>query len=266
MTGAWQDPGSLPLIIAHRGASELAPENTVPAFVGAARAGADMLEIDVQMTSDGAAVVIHDDTVDRTTDGAGRVADLASDELRHLDAGAWFDPAYAGTPLPRLADVLALLTRYRDLELLLEVKGTWPADPLRAMLGALTEAGLGERVLVQSFTPQTVATAREVAPHLRRGLLIGREEPGLLDLCAELDVVTCNPRGDVLLEQPDLLPTLHGHGLRSMVWTLNEPNHWAAALAAGADGIITDRPDRLRGWLEGQSSTAPLRDGAAAPA
>src|SRR5699024_1336287 len=101
-----------PLVIAHRGASALAPENTMPALVAAALAGADMIEIDLQMAADGSAVVIHDATVDRTTDASGPVADLEPVELRRLDAGGWFDVAFRGTGVPLFYDVLELMVRF----------------------------------------------------------------------------------------------------------------------------------------------------------
>ncbi|MFC7406446.1 glycerophosphodiester phosphodiesterase [Georgenia alba] len=237
-----------PRVIAHRGNSAVAPENTVPAFVSAALAGADMIEIDVQVAGDGAGVVIHDDTVERTTDGSGLVADLDVDEVAHLDAGSWFEPAYAGTGVPLLGDVLDVLRRHPALELLLELKGTWPTEPARDLLGTLD--GLTDRVVVQSASVETMALVRDLAPDVRRGLLIGRYDPGVLDVCEELGVMACNPHGRLLLEHPDLVETLHRRDIQLMVWTLNEAEHWAAAAAAGVDGIITDRPDRLLGWLD----------------
>ncbi|ROR73687.1 glycerophosphoryl diester phosphodiesterase [Bogoriella caseilytica] len=245
-----------PLVIAHRGASSLAPENTIPAMVAAAMDGADMIEIDVQPTADGAAVVIHDDSLERTTDGAGPISALDADEVRHLDAGSWFDPAYRGAALPLLPEVLALLTRHRGSDLLMEVKGTWSPELLAPVIALIDEAGLANRVMVQSFSVETVANLREVAPHLPRGLIVGHmwdatEE--LLDLCEELEVSACNPHGLMLLERPGLVRDCHARGLQVMTWTLNEAPHWAAATAAGVDGIITDRPGRLLGWLEARS-------------
>ncbi|GAA4417194.1 glycerophosphodiester phosphodiesterase [Georgenia halophila] len=246
-----------PLVIAHRGSSAIAPENTMPALVAAALAGADMIEIDVQISADGGGVVVHDDTVDRTTDGSGRVADLGSDEVRHLDAGSWFEPVYARTTMPLFGEVVELLVRYPNLELLLELKGAWPAEPARALLATIRDAGIGGRVLAQSASVDTMATVRELAPELRRGLLVSRFTAEMLDVCTELGVTACNPHGRLLVDHPELVDTLHGWDMQVMVWTLNEAAHWAAATVAGVDGIITDRPDRLLGWLDAQELPPP---------
>ena len=113
-------------------------------------------------------------------------------------------------------------------------------------------AGLTDRVIGQSFWPSTVASLQKVAPDLRRGLLVAETSEDLLAVCAELGVMTCNPAGTVLLAQPGLVAELHDAGLEVMVWTLNEPEQWALALEIGVDAVITDRPDRLRGWLAGR--------------
>lgn len=238
-----------PQVVAHRGNSSVAPQNTLAALEAAWRAGADSIEIDLQLSADGAAVVIHDDTVDATTDGSGAVHDLDLVELRRLDAGSWFSPAYTGQRVPTFAEVTAFLVARRGIDLLLELKGDWPADGVRGVVGAIREAGLGDRVIVQSFSTTTVAVLADVAPDLRRGLLVGEAGEGLLELCAALGVMACNPHGELLRTHPELLPALHGAGLQVMVWTANEPEQWAALTAAGVDAIITDRPDALRGWL-----------------
>lgn len=242
-----------PRVIAHRGNSAVAPQNTLAALEAAWRAGADSIEIDIQHSADGVAVVIHDDTVDATTDGSGAVNDLDLVELRRLDAGSWFSPAYAGQRVPTFAEVIAFLTARRGIDLLLELKGDWPADAARGVGEAIREAGLEGRVIAQSFSTTTVAVLAEVAPDLRRGLLIGEAGTGLLELCADLGVMACNPHGELLRAHPELLAELHGAGLQVMVWTANEPEQWAALTAAGVDAIITDRPDALRGWLSAQT-------------
>ncbi|MFJ4109828.1 glycerophosphodiester phosphodiesterase [Oerskovia enterophila] len=244
MTGAFQ-------VVAHRGNSSVAPQNTLAAFEAAWRAGADSIELDVQLTADGEVVVIHDDTLDATTDGSGRVDGLPLADVRAVDAGSWFAPAYAGQRVPTFAEVVDFLVTHPGIDLLLEVKGDWGPDDVRKVTEPLLRAGLADRVIGQSFWPSTVASLQKVAPDLRRGLLVERSSDDLLATCAELGVMTCNPAGTVLLEQPGLVAALHDAGLEVMVWTLNEPEQWALALEVGVDAVITDRPDRLRGWLSG---------------
>jgi glycerophosphoryl diester phosphodiesterase len=238
-----------PLVIAHRGSSSLAPQNTLAAFESAWRSGADSIEIDIQLDADGAPVVIHDDTVDATTNGSGAVAEMHSDELRRLDAGSWFSPAYAGQRIPTFDEVLELLVAREGIELLLELKGDWDAAGVQVAVDAICRAGLTHRVLAQSFSRETVASLRDVAPEMRRGLLVFEVDHTLLDVCAELGVVACNPHGGLLLDDQTLLPRLQAAGVQVMVWTANEPEHWALLVEARVDAIITDRPDALVGWL-----------------
>jgi glycerophosphoryl diester phosphodiesterase len=248
---------ALPLVVAHRGNSSVAPENTLVAFEAAWRAGADLVEVDLQLTRDGVAVVIHNDTVDATTDGAGRVDDLDAAELRRLDAGTWFSPHYRGARVPTAVELFAFLAERPGLGLLAELKGAWRPEAARQVAEEIEAAGLAERVIVQSFWTETVAALRDVAPELPRGLLVADLPEDLIALCRELRVMTCNPAGSLLRDEPDLVDALHGEGLRTMPWTLNEPAHWDAAVAAGVDAIITDRPDRLRGWLSARATLRP---------
>jgi len=239
-------------VVAHRGSSWVAPQNTLAAFEAAARAGADAIELDVHLTSDGHVVVIHDDTLDATTSGSGWLKDTTLAEVRELDAGAWFSPAYAGQRVPLLSEVVDLLLRHPSVDLLCEVKGEWTPDEAARVTGPLRAAGLADRVVVQSFWPATVDALRAADPGLRRGLLLADVGPDLLDVCTSLDVAMANPHGLLVLQHPDLVDRLHGAGLRVAVWTLDDPAHWAAAVELGVDEIITDRPDRLAGWLAGR--------------
>jgi glycerophosphoryl diester phosphodiesterase len=242
-----------PLVVAHRGNSAVAPQNTLAAFEAAWRSGAHSIEIDIQRTADGHVVVIHDDTVDATTDGQGTVAEMELDAVRALDAGSWFAAAYAGQRVPTFDEVLELLVRRPGTDLLLELKDAWTTEQVRPVTAAIRAAGLADRVVAQSFWPESVAALAEADPELRRGLLVFELPEGGVDAlvarCAELGVVTCNPYGPLLVLHPDLVGRLHAAGLQVQVWTLNEPEHWAAAVALGVDAVITDRPDRLAGWL-----------------
>ncbi|MBK5249893.1 MAG: hypothetical protein JJE50_10780 [Actinomycetales bacterium] len=238
-----------PLVIAHRGNSSVAPQNTLAAFEAAWRAGADMIEMDAQVSRDGVAVVIHDDTLEATSDGNGPVSGHLASELAALDAGSWFAPAYAGQRIPLFEEVVTFLVERPGIDVLLELKGAWDVEPARRVVEAIDAAGLAHRVIAQSFWPRTMRVLAEVGPHLRRGLLIADLTDEVLPLCRELEAVTCNPAGSLLLEHPGLVGEIQAAGMRAMVWTVNEPEHWSQLLAARVDAIITDRPDRLRGWL-----------------
>lgn len=241
-----------PVIIAHRGNSSIAPQNTMAAFEAAWRAGADFIELDIQVTADGDAAVIHNATLDETTSGSGPVADRPAAEIAALDAGSWFSPVYAGERVPLLSDVLEFLRTHDGIGLVLEIKDDWPAGPLERVLDAVAAPFLDGRLVVESFSVATMTAVRDLAPQLRRDLLVDRTDTGLLDLCADVDVSGVGPDGRLLLTQPDLLGRLHDAGLTVTPWTLNEPAQWAIAVEAGVDGIVTDRPDRLAGWLAGR--------------
>jgi glycerophosphoryl diester phosphodiesterase len=246
-----------PAVIAHRGYSAVAPQNTLAAVEAACRAGADAVEIDLQPTADGVGAVIHDETVDATTDGTGKVSALTSDEVLGLDAGSRFSPAFSGQHVPTLDDVLGVLARHPDTDLLLELKGSWGTEQVERVAATIAAATFDSRVLVQSFWPGTVATVRDVAPHLPGGLLVSFDPPGLLRLCERLRVVACNPSVATVANSPRLVSRLHAAGLRVMSWTANDPAAWTTLVSAddgaGVDAVITDRPERFAGWLSGRT-------------
>lgn len=228
----------------------MAPPNTLAAFESAWRAGADSFELDIQMTADGDAAVIHDATLEGTTSGSGLVSEHTAEEIAALDAGSSFSSVFAGEPVPMLSRVVKFLDRHPEIGLVLEIKGDWPREPLQRALELV--ADLHDRLVVESFSVTTMTLARELAPALHRELLIDQLPADLIGLCAELDVRGVGPDGQLLLQHPDLVDELHAAGLRVNVWTLNEPEHWSAAVERGVDGIVTDRPDRLAGWLSGR--------------
>src|SRR5882672_9051969 len=173
-----------PLRVAHRGASARAPENTLAAFAEAVRLGANAIELDVHLTADGVPVVIHDGTVDRTTNGRGDVGRMTLKDLRRLDAGAWFSSRFRGERIPTLEEALEWARGRCGLNL--EIKG--PSGRRRtgaagaggaaglpqvalAVARALRRTGFREPVIVSSFSPQALRAARAHMPHVRLGHL-----------------------------------------------------------------------------------------------
>ena len=233
--------------IAHRGYSAVAPENTLPAFAAAVLGGATFVEFDVRTTADGLPVVIHDRTVDRTTDGSGHVWDLTAAEVAALDAGSWFSPAYAGARVPTLAETLGLLAD-AEPQLLLEIKP--PADEAQVgqIIDLVGKHDLLERTIVQSFDPQVVRTVRDVAPAVRRGLLRLRFEADTVPLARELGVVCCNPAVADVLGDPATVAELIGAGIDVHPWTANDMTAWSSLAGTGVAGLITDRVAELTGW------------------
>ena len=247
-------PTGVPVVVAHRGHSTAAPENTLPAFAAAAAAGAGMIETDVRLTSDGTAVLLHDATLGRTTNLRGRVDRTPADKLAGADAGSWFSCRYRSVPPPTVGDLTAFLGEYPTLGLLLEFKGEWAPRQVEPVADALWAGGLSGRTLVQAFSRRTLAALALAAPDFPRGLLVSRIRPGrggegaLLRFLSRVEAAACNPGGELLRRAPALPGRLRAEGMRLYPWTLDRPAQWRDALAAGADGIITNRPGELAAW------------------
>lgn len=229
-----------PLVIGHRGAAGLAPENTLAGIDRALALGADGVEVDVHRSADGALVVIHDRSVQRTTDGRGDVAELSLAELRALDAGAWFDPAYAGERIPTLDEVLDRVAS-TDVLLFIELKTPQRYPGIEEQVLELVRArGLEERVHVLSFHKPTLRGLVErepgvVASGLWR-LVFPRREASLGVVNAWFRAYRARPRA---------VERAHRRGELAMAWVVNRTEDAAWLTALGIDGVTTDYPDRM---------------------
>ncbi len=230
--------------VGHRGASAYAPENTVAAFEEALRLGAKAVEFDLRLTSDGVPVVLHDETVDRTTSGKGPVAKLSRFELLRLDAGSWMHARFAGTRIPTLDEaLLAIGPRARPV---IELKVDVPAPVL---LAALRKFDLEEEVLVISFEERWLQGLRRASATLPLGLLAEKWSADM-----PLRARRLAPGGEaegVLVLNVDFLGTTQiaaceAQGLEVWCYTANDVGMAAACAAMGVTGIITDRPDLIR--------------------
>ncbi|MFC8762069.1 glycerophosphodiester phosphodiesterase [Streptomyces sp. NPDC057193] len=249
----WMRAAGAPLtVIAHRGASSAAPENTLVSDEVARRGGAVWIENDVQPSKDGVPYILHDTTVDRTTDGTGPVRSLTSAQLDALDAGSWFAPAYAGTRVPTLAAQLADL-RARGGKLLLEIKGRHSRAEVARIVQDVRDQGMTDRVFVQSFDIASLKHTRELAPELPVGLLRGTLDADPVALAEELDLDAYNVSDAALATRPGLVDELHAAGVAVHVWTVDKADRWKALDDLGVDGIITNRPTELGGWSAGRT-------------
>lgn len=240
-------PGEPLRVWAHRGGSSAAPENTAASDEVARRARAEWIENDVQPTKDGVPVILHDATVDRTTDGTGAVRSLTAAQVAALDAGSWFAPAYKGQRVPTLAAQLDGL-KTRGGNLLLEVKGAHTKDSVARIVTEIRSRGMGSRVFVQSFEPQHLRWVRELAPELPLGLLRSTLDPDPVAIAKDLDLSAYNPSDAALATRPAAIAELHAAGVAVNVWTVDDAARWDALEKAGVDGIITNRPAELAGW------------------
>ena len=235
-----------PIVIAHRGASRRAPENTMPAFEAAFADGALWIETDVQPTADDALVLLHDDDVDRTTDGTGAIRALTAADAAMLDTGSWFGDEFVGTRIPLLTELLAEITG--DRRLLLEIKGEHTRDQLALLLDLIERSGTGARVLLQSFELSVLRTLRTLRPRDPFGLLVEVLDADPVATCHALGATAYNPDVTALLRRPAVVAELHAAGIATTPWTADAPDQWAALTALGVDGIITNRPAELVAW------------------
>ncbi|MGW8885847.1 glycerophosphodiester phosphodiesterase family protein [Streptomyces sp. NPDC055749] len=243
-------------VIGHRGASSAAPENTMYAQEVGRRGGADFIENDVQLSKDGVPYLMHDNTVDRTTDGTGDITTLTSDQLDRLDAGSWFAPAFAGAHVPTLAEQLVDL-RTRGGELLLEVKRAQSKSEVAAMIDVVRAERMTDRVFVQSFSRDHLRWVHELAPELPIGLLVGGLDADPVAVAKDLHLSSYNPSGGALDTRPGIVADLHKAGVATMVWTINSAADWKRYDGYGVDGIITDRPTELATWNASRAQARP---------
>ncbi|HUV89759.1 MAG TPA: glycerophosphodiester phosphodiesterase [Anaerolineae bacterium] len=248
------------LNIAHRGASAAAPPNTLAAFKKAIELGADGIEFDVHFSADGVPVVIHDFTVDATTDGSGRVADLTLAQLKQLDAGTRFDPAFTGERIPTLDEVLEAVRGRRgwggELLLNVELKTTSPGDNglERAVITLVEQHSLSRRVLFSSFNPFSLRRAKRIAPHIPAGLLY---DQGLSLPLRRAWLAFLAPHEarhpHYKMVDARYMAWARRRGYRVNTWTVDDPAEMRRLVGLGVNGIITNVPDVLRSVLESQA-------------
>ncbi len=244
-----------PLIIAHRGASAYAPENTLAAFDLAVAQGADLIEFDVHLSADDQPVIIHDDTLARTTDGAGRVRDLSLRALKRLDAGRWYGAQFRGQ---RLQSVGEVLERYRGrVGFAIELKAggiTYPGVEDRVV--SLVEIyDVVDQSLILSFDRSALAAVAHRAPELRRVLLLDSGADADRE-CAGVDPASNTGAVGLAVELASVgrVNAARAANLGVYVWTVNDESAIGRLSALDVAGIITDVPDRARAHLVSNQS------------
>ena len=221
--------------IAHRGASAYAPENTIAAFDLAIEMGADAIETDVQLTRDRHLVLFHDSTIERTSDGAGRVGDHTLVELQALDIGGWFAPEFAGARILTLHT--ALETYLHQIPFVLEIK-----DPAAA-LPMIETIPVTDRIEVTSFDWDALIAAKNRVPHFAYGFLTPRFDDEEIDRCVVAGLQQICPHADVVTAE--LVVKAHQMGLTVRAWGLSNRDQIAHLTTSGVDGTTCNWPD----WL-----------------
>jgi len=240
-----------PLNLAHRGASVVAPPNTLAAFKKAVELGADGVEFDVQLSADGVPVVVHDFTVDATTDGSGRVADLTLAQLQELDAGSAFDPAFTGERIPTLEQVLETMGHRLFLNIELKTLSLRSDGLEQAVVAQIERHGQNANVLFSSFNLLSLRRVKRVAPQLPVGLLYTSNLPRPLQrawLACLSHAEAHHPEHTMV--DARLVAWVRRRGYRLNTWTVDDPAEMRRLIDLDVDGIITNVPDVLREVLQ----------------
>ncbi len=236
------------ITIAHRGASAVAPENTLAAFKEAVRLGADMIELDVRLSSDGAVVVFHDRDLSRTSDGTGPVEDLPLAGMKRLDAGSWFSGRFQGERIPTLEEAIQTIYSSR-LELCIEIKIDKGREELRRELVSGTidiidRTGFRDRVIMASFDRESIRVSRAARPDIRTGLIFNKDEVwaeceegsyvGLDFLSARWNIITASR-----------VSAAHQKGRKVIAWTIDREEELDWVLPLSVDAVASNNPE----WL-----------------
>ena len=228
-------------VTAHRGFSRKAPENTLPAFEAAMDCGADYIELDVQLTADDVLVVCHDDKLDRTTDGTGKLSSYTYDELMQFSAGSWFgkDGEFDDVRIPSMTEVLDLVGK--DIMLNIEIKRS--GDPKRTaekVVELVEEYGIVNSCYVTSFSYPALKKVKQLNPKIKTAFIANLATATSYAQLPYIDAVSMN----YLFVNQSVVNSAHHNGKRIFVWTVDRQSEMQKMMALGVDNIITDRPDR----------------------
>lgn len=248
MFGALRAPGEPAFVAAHRGDRANFPENTLPALDAVLASEFDFVEADIQLTADSVPVLFHDETVERTTNGTGRLTEFTLAELKALDAGSWYSREFVFLQVPTLEEFLAIFADSKK-KAMLELKGVWTPEQVRIVTDLIYTYGVQNRVIFQAFEYETLRSIERVAPVLPRVLIQRYLPDDPVALAQQYGVIAILTSYASVEQNPGVVQALHDAGLGIVLYTLNKKGTWAEALELGVDGIITDKPSSLDSWL-----------------
>ena len=242
----------LPPVIGHRGAAAYAPENTLAGFRKAKALGCHWVEFDVRLTADGKPVLLHDNRLQRTTDGHGRVSALSLAAIRRHDAGNWFHSSFAGERVPTLEEALTLLAELglgANVELKAARGKEAATGAVVAELLARTWAANPMHLLISSFQKRALAAARDRAPHIARGILFRHIPKDWRNIAVQLGCVTIHANQQRLC--PAVLSEIRRAGYPLLAYTVNDSERARILFDFGVNSVFSDVPDRLHGPAAG---------------
>ncbi|MGB9154246.1 MAG: glycerophosphodiester phosphodiesterase [Alphaproteobacteria bacterium] len=233
----------IPPVIAHRGARNRAPENTMASFKAAYEDGAKWIETDVKLTSDGVPILMHDDTLNRTTNGQGCVADMDWDDMQNLDAGGWYSPAFRGTRVPTLAELLSFAYD-TGLRLNLELKPCPGRAQATAMVALIEAAKLWPDTapdpLISSFDVESLTIAAQLHPGWPRGLLLDEWRDDWREVVSLTQATTVNMNAAIVT--PERIALLREAQKPILVYTVNDATQAKTLLQSGIQAVFSDNP------------------------
>lgn len=240
----------IPPVIGHRGAAAYAPENTLESIRTAAEMGVQWVEFDVKLTKDSVPILFHDETLDRTTNGSGLVAERTLDEIRDLEAGSWFSDGFAGIKIPTLEEAIDVLMQH-NLGMNLELKPCpgREKETAEATLDLLSKVwDEHDKILISSFQYVSLETAMDMAPDWARGLLLETEWPdNWKELADYLDATTININGNTATR--DMVEEIIDLEKPILAYTINDPLRARLLRSWGVDAVFTDDPDAIKSNL-----------------
>ncbi len=248
MLGGLRSAGQPAFVIAHRGDSAVTPENTIAAVRSALAGPAEFVEVDLRLTSDRVAVLMHDSTVDRTTTGTGKVRQLTLAEVRELDAGIRFDRRFVGEAIPTFEEFLGVMAE-SDKKAMVELKGHWKRADVRRLANLVADSSVRHRLVFASSNPSTLENLGLDAGQFPR-MVITRELPAdPVELAYSYGAIALVVSHAAIAADPWAVALLNEVGIGVIVYTLNLPAECSVALALGVDGVVTDRPLEVDNWL-----------------
>ena len=244
----------MPLVLAHRGANKVAPQNTLPAFKQAIQLNADGIETDVHLCKDGEIVICHNYTVDATSNGKGSIDEMTFAELRELDFGSYFSNDFKGTTLPTLAELLTLV---KDMNLVnIEIKPPQKDNDLvKRVVEEVYKFGIEKNSIISCFNPECIRQVKEIDKDIKTALLYEDDELGneimtfgVAKYCQQLNADAAHPHRNLITHKEIL--ELHNLGIAVNPWTVNTREDIIRLTNWGCDALITDIPDFCRQVLK----------------
>ena len=237
----------VPIVIAHRGASGEAPENTLAAFKLAVEQGCDAIELDIHLAADGQIVVCHDDSIGRTTTGKGVIREMTSQQLKQADAGVKFGGQFAGERIPLLEEVFDLVPQ--EIMLNIEIKSGFDRRIESTLLELLDRKKRLDNVVVSSFNHKSLRLLKQLEPRVKIGLLYAADFANHRRIAEAMEVDVYSLHPDYRLIQREDIADAVAHGLKVFPYTINDEMDMRQAVQNGASGIITDYPGKLKQLL-----------------